>query len=170
MGKLLKAALTLLALYVVVMGGSGLVIRSMLSGGVDESLRIKAQSLLPVDVAIGGGDFDIPEWFMFRPAISFDRLRVANPEGYSSEPLLQAERVAARATLADLLGGRVAIRSIEIDEPRLVVESGQSGRTNIQALLDALGGGEAPAERGEGPALTVDSFVLRDGEIRYLAP
>ena len=170
MGKLVKAILVLASLYVVVMGGSGLLIRSMLSGGAGESLRRKAESLLPVEVTIEGGDFDIGEWFAFRPAISFDRLLVANPEGFSEEPLLAADRVAARATLAELLSGRVAIRSIEIDAPKLLVEAGDAGKTNVQALLDALGNGEAAAEDEAGPEITVDSFLLRGGEIRYTAP
>ena len=174
MAKLLKAILLLAGLYVVVMGGSGLLIRSMLSGGAGESLRRKAEALLPVEVAIEGGDFDIPEWFFFRPAISFDRLRIANPPGYSEEPLLAAERVAARARLSELFGGRVAIQSIEIEQPRLRVETAKSGKTNIQALLDALSGapqpGAEPAGEGEGAVVTVESFVVRNGEVRYEAP
>ncbi len=175
MAKLLKAVLTLVALYVVVMGGSGLLIRSMLSGGVGESLRKKAEALLPVDVSIEGGDFDIPEWFAFRPAISFDRLRIANPPGFSDEPLLTAERVAARAKIADLFGGLATIDSIEIDAPRLRVESDEKGRTNIQAVLDALNrpaANEAPPEARDesGRSILVQSFVLRNGEVRYVTP
>ncbi len=170
MTKLIKAVLLLLSLYVVVMGGSGLLIRSMLSGGAGETLRQKAQGLLPVEVTIEGGDFDIPEWFVFRPAISFDELRVANPAGYGSGPLLAADRVAARASLADLLSGRVAVGAVEIEAPRLAVEADADGRTNIQALLDAVSSGDAPAEGGEGPEVSIESFVLRDGEIRYTAP
>jgi hypothetical protein len=174
MAKLVKAILALVALYVVVMGGSGLLIRSMLAGGVGESLRRKAEGLLPVEVTIEGGDFDIAEWFFFRPAIAFDRLRVANPQGFSDAPLLEAERVAARANLPDLLGGRVAVRSVEIDAPRLLVETNDAGRTNVQALLGALRSGESdagePSGDGDGPSVSVGSFLVRDGEVRYTAP
>lgn len=173
MMKMLKAILLLAALYVVAMGGSGLLIRSMLSGGVAQSLRGKAEALLPVEVAIEGGDFDVYQWFFFRPAISFDRLRIANPEGYSQEPLLEAERVSARARLSELFGSRVDIRSIEIDSPRLLVETAASGKTNIQALLEALqrgGAPESPEDASGGTAVKVNSFILRNGEVRYTSP
>jgi len=172
MSKVIKAVIGLVVLYVVLMGGSGLVIQSMLSGGVGERLREKAQAALPVDVSIQGGDFDLKEWFFFRPAISFDRLRVANPPGYSEEPLLEAERVAARADLSSLLSNEVSIQRIEILSPRLLVESGADGKTNVQTLMDALSRRktepEAPAaEQGEAMGLSVDSFELIDGRIRY---
>ncbi|MEZ5364963.1 MAG: AsmA family protein [Bryobacterales bacterium] len=174
MRKLAKAVLVLLSLYVVVMGGSGLLIRSMLSGGVGEGLRRKAQALLPVEVTIQGGDFDIPEWFYFRPAISFDSLRIANPPGYGDQPMLQADRVAARAKLAELFGGHVAIESIDIERPRLSVETAENGKTNVQALLDALSKAPAeaqePADSNAATGFRVASFVLRNGEIRYTAP
>lgn len=172
MRKLAKAVLVLLSLYVVVMGGSGLLIRAMLSGGVGEGLRHKAEALLPVEVTIQGGDFDIEEWFHFRPAISFDRLSIANPPGYGDQPMLQADRVAARAKLAELFGGQVAIESIEIERPRLSVETAKNGKTNVQALLDALSksSAEAPAEPAPETGFRVASFLLRNGEIRYAAP
>lgn len=175
MSKLIKIVIGFVLLYVVVMGGSGLVIQSMLSGGVGEQMRQKAQTMLPVEVSIQGGDFDLKEWFFFRPAISFDQLRVANPPGYSQEPLLEADRVAARADLSSLLGNAVTIGSIEINAPRLLVESNADQKTNITALMEALqsqpSGGEAPAgEQGESTTLSIGSFVLDNGSIRYTAP
>lgn len=176
MSKLIKAVIGLVLLYVVLMGGSGLVIQSMLSGGVGERLREKAQATLPVDISIEGGDFDLKEWFFFRPAISFDRLRAANPPGYSEGPLLEAERVAARADLSSLLSNEVSIQRIEIVAPSLLVESNADGKTNIQSLMDALSRkdaqSEAPAEEagtGEAMTVSVDSFELTNGRIRYAA-
>lgn len=177
MSKLIKIVLGLVALYVVVMGGSGLAIQSMLSGGVGEQMREKAQAMLPVEVSIEGGDFDLQEWFFFRPAISFDRLRVANPPGYSSAPLLEAERVAARADLSSLLDNAVAIQQIEIIAPRLLVEANAEETTNIEALMAALRSqapsAETPAsasEEGEATTLSIASFLLENGEILYSAP
>ncbi len=180
MSKLIKVLLGLVLLYVVVMGGSGLAIQSMLSGGLSEWMRGQARASLPVEVSIEGGDFDIKEWFFFRPAISFSRVRVANPPGYSEEPLFEAESVAARADLSSLLDNAVSIRRIEIIGPRLLVESNAAGVTNVQALLEALSSREDAAENPpDGPepedvggarTLSIDGFLLDNGSIRYAAP
>ena len=176
MSKIVKLLVGLVLLYVVIMGGSGLAIQAMLSGGVGERLRQKAQSALPVEVTIEGGDFDLKEWFFFRPSIRFDALRVANPAGYSDEPLLTADLVAARADLWSLLDNAVSIQSMEILAPNLLVEADAAGRTNIEALLAALkkprdDAAEQPAEPTAEPgALSVDRFLLDRGVIRYTAP
>ncbi|MBI1354223.1 MAG: hypothetical protein GC160_07745 [Acidobacteria bacterium] len=176
MSKLLKLVGGLILLYLLLMGGSGLAIQAMLSGGVGQKLRAKAQSLLPVEVSIEGGDFDLKEWFFFRPAIGFDQLRVANPPGYSDEPLLVADRIAARADLSSLLDNAVSIQSIEILAPHLRVEADAKGRTNIDALLQALShkdkeSSAPPADpAGEEASVSVGSFLLDDGVILYTAP
>ena len=134
MNKALKVAFGLVLLYVVVMGGSGLAIQAMLSGDTGAKLREQAQAALPVELSIEGGDFDLWGWFFFRPALSFDKLRVENPDGFSAEPLLTAERVAARADLRSLLGDGLEIAGIEIEAPSLRVETDAAGKTNLDAF------------------------------------
>ena len=100
--KIVKALLGLVVLYVVVMGGSGLAIRAMLKGETGERLRAAAQRSLPVDVSISGGTFDLAKWFVFQPSLSFDDLRVANPDGFSAEPLRPSARVPLGGYALDL--------------------------------------------------------------------
>ncbi len=178
MNKVLKVVGGLALLYVVVMGGSGLAIRAALSSSFGEEVRERLQARLPVEASIGGGDFDIAEWFMLRPAITFVDLRIENPDGFSAEPLLRADRVAARAQLSALFNDEVRIHTVEIDAPAARIESDAGGRTNLEALLKALqGGGQGSAAEsdgegtgGGGKRIVVESFRIRGGSILYSAP
>jgi|GEM_PF-1272450 len=175
MNKVLKVALGLILLYVLVMGGSGLAIQALLSGETGARLREQAQASLPVELSIQGGDFDLAGWFFFRPALSFDHLRVENPEGFSDEPLLTADQVSARADLRSLLGDGLEIAQISIVAPDLLVETDAAGRTNIDALLEAASSGETavdapPADDAEAQSVRVGSFAIEDGTVRYVTP
>jgi len=172
MNKALKTALGLVLLYILVMGGSGLAIQALLSGETGARLRDQAQAALPVELSIEGGDFDLAGWFFFRPALSFDHLRVENPDGFSGEPLLTADQVSARADLRSLLGDGLEISQISILSPSLLVETDAQGRTNLDALLTAAAsGGEASeTEATDSPSVRVAGFAVEDGTVRYVTP
>jgi len=174
MNKALKTALGLVLLYILVMGGSGLAIQALLSGETGARLRNQAQASLPVELSIEGGDFDLAGWFFFRPALSFDHLRVENPEGFSSEALLTADQVSARADLRSLLGDGLEIAQISIISPNLLVETNADGKTNLDALLAAAASSseeEASAADGEqAQGVRVASFAVENGTIRYVTP
>ena len=173
MKSIWKIPVGLVLLYVVVMGGSGLAIRAMLSGETGERLRARAQRMLPVDVTISGGEFDLKRWFLFRPSLSFEDLRVGNPDGYSADPLLTAGSVAADADLRTLLDGGLEIANIEIVEPYLRVETSAEGVTNLDALLEALRREPEPAESAPeveedgGRPVVVRAFRITGGTIEY---
>ncbi len=109
MSKVLKIVVGVIILYVVLMDGSGLAIKALVSSSIGEEVRNKAEATLPVEVSIDGGEFDVAEWFLFRPAISFDNLYVVNPEGFSSEHLLKASHLSLRANLGALLADSIEI-------------------------------------------------------------
>ena len=173
MNKALKTALGLVLLYILVMGGSGLAIQALLSGETGARLRDQAQAALPVELSIEGGDFDLAGWFFFRPALSFDHLRVENPDGFSDEPLLTADQVSARADLRSLLGDGLEVAQISILSPSLLVETDAEGHTNLDALLAAAASSEeaaAAADAEESQSVRVASFAVEDGTIRYVTP
>ncbi len=173
MPKVLKLIAGIVLLYVVLMGGSGFAIKALISSSIGEQVRAKAQASLPVEVSIDGGEFDIAQWFLFRPAITFENLRVGNPEGFSSEHLLRASSLGLRANLTALFSDSIEIGLFELIEPDLRIETRPGGKTNIDALMDAVAGQstEAPSElASDGPALTVQSLRIADGSIHYVGP
>jgi len=169
-----KIALGLVGLYLVLMLGSGLAIRVLLSTSLGDRIRQSAQRSLPVEVTLSGGSLDLGQWMLFRPALALYDLRVGNPSGYGDGPLLSADRLFARAGLFSLLQGETRVSVIEIDAPLLHVETNQSGQTNIDALLKAMekpNSAEPTQEAGE-PAseLSIASLHIRDGRVVYSSP
>lgn len=162
---------SLIGLYLLLMLGSGLAIRTLLSTELGDRLRDRAQQSLPVEVSLSGGEFDIAEWMLFRPALALHDLRVGNPAGYGEDALLSADRVFARAGLLGLLRGETRITVLQLDAPVLRVQTDQAGRTNIEALLAALSRSEAPAsgeDAASAPAeLSIDNLRITAGRIVY---
>ncbi len=75
-------------------------------------------------------------------------LVIGNPPGFRSPSAIEARRIAVALDVRSLLGhGRVLIKDVEIEAPRLTVELGKGG-TNLQQLernLDAY----APSDKKE---------------------
>lgn len=169
-----KMALGLVGLYLVLMLGSGLAIRALLSTSLGDRIREVAQRSLPVEVTLSGGSFDLGQWMLFRPALALHDLRVGNPSGYGDGPLLSADRVFARAGLLDLLQGQARLSVIEIDAPVLHVETNASGRTNIDVLLKAMekpNSAEPATDAGEPAAeVSIASLRIQDGRVVYSSP
>jgi hypothetical protein len=55
---------------------TGLGAKRMLSESRIQSVLGSLESRVPVPVTAGGGDFDLAQWFLFRPAIAIDQLSV----------------------------------------------------------------------------------------------
>jgi uncharacterized protein involved in outer membrane biogenesis len=170
----IKIALGLVGLYLVLMLGSGLAIRALLSTSLGDKIREAAQRSLPVKVSLSGGSFDLGQWMLFRPALALYDLRVGNPSGYGDEALLSADRVFARAGLFSLLQRQARISELEIDAPVLHVETDQSGQTNIDALLAAMRKSDSAESTPEvtepRPELSIANLHIRDGRVVYSSP
>ncbi len=169
----LKIVLGLAVLYLVLMLGSGLAIRALLSTSLGDRIRESAQRSLPVEVSLSGGAFDLGQWMLFRPALALEELRVGNPSGYGDGPLLSADRIFARAGLFSLLDGN--IDALEIDAPLLHVQTNESGQTNLDALLAAMqepNPSAQPSPEASEPQreLSIDSLHIRDGRVVYSSP
>ncbi len=167
----IKIALGIAGLYLVLMLGSGLAIRILISTSLGDRIRESAQRSLPVEVTLSGGRLDLGQWMLFRPALALYDLRVGNPSGYGDGPLLSADRVFARAGLFSLMAGEPRVSVMEIDAPELHVETNESGRTNIDALLKALQKQDSaePVAKAAEPAseLSITSLSIRAGRVVY---
>jgi uncharacterized protein involved in outer membrane biogenesis len=170
----IKIALGLVGLYLVLMLGSGLAIRALLSTSLGDRIRESAQQSLPAEVSLSGGSLDLGQWMLFRPALALNDLRVGNPNGWGDGPLPSADRVFARAGLFDLLQGQTRVSAIEIDAPILHVEANESDQTNIDALLKAIETPNAPEPAADAAEptneLSIASLRIRDGRVVYSSP
>ncbi len=175
MKTLVKIVAGIAGLYLLLMLGIGLVAKTMLSGTQIQGLVSSLASDLPVDVKAGEGDFDLAEWFFFRPAVTIRDFSISNPEGFSDRPLLAAKGLSAQVALLSLFQDRIDVRSFTLQEPKLSIERDARGGTNVEALLDGLAKGQKTETAGEpqadgGAALSIESLLLDSGTIEYFGP
>ena len=116
------AALVLLALFVLRPGASRLKSRiiSALSAGMGR----------PVD--LGSAHIRL----LPRPGFDLDNLVVYDDPAFGAEPMLRASEVTADLRLISLLRGRLEIARLDLTEPSLNLVRNESGRWNLEALLE----------------------------------
>lgn len=101
-------------------------------------------------VTIGSVGFNL-----FR-GIEIRKLRIANGEGFSPQPLLSSEAAIVKYRLLPLLWGQVAVKAVVLDKPELLIERQADGRFNFSDMISKKEEtpAEAPAqpEAKKGPA------------------
>ena len=169
-----KILVVLAGTYIGLMLISGLAIKIFLSGGKLPDLLSTVGADMPVEVEVGEGDFDLINWFLLKPSILLGGLRVANPPGFSADPLLEAQGLSAQLSLRSLISDEVHILSFTLEEPVLRVESNRQGLTSFEVLIAHAPDPEAEAgeaiEAPEGMSVTVDQLIVNSGSIRYTGP
>ena len=71
-----------------------------------------------------------------RPGFLISGLSIADDEGFSAEPMIRSEEVTAWLRISSIWRGRLEIASLSLHEPSLNLVRNQSGRWNIEALLE----------------------------------
>ena len=172
-----KTLIVALGGYFVAALVTGLAIELVLSGVKTESLLKSVEERVPVPISMGDGDFDLLQWFFFRPTVSIADVTIGNPAGFTSPSLLEAREVSARFALLSLLGDEIKVGAFTLYEPQLTIERNRAGRTNLETLFAALSESapvtkqaDAPGDDEKGLGLSIDSFLLESGTVRYLEP
>jgi AsmA family/AsmA-like C-terminal region len=86
-----------------------------------------------------------------RPGFVMTDLSVDEDPAYGAEPILHANSVTAAIRLLALLGGRIEISRISVDEASLNLVRSREGKWNFDALLHAAAARGAQADRGRVP-------------------
>jgi hypothetical protein len=71
-----------------------------------------------------------------RPGFDLENLVVYDDPAFGAEPILRASEVTTALRLTSLLRGRLEIARLELTEPSLNLVHGESGRWNLEALLE----------------------------------
>jgi hypothetical protein len=164
--RLLRALYFCVALAAL-MGITGLIARTRVTGATKDDLAGALGQRLGVPVSVGRVDLDLASWLVLRPTISLGDVAIGNPPGFRGQYLLTAGRVSVRVALIPLLSRRIEMRSIVMEAPRIAVESDAHGGTNVEAFLKRL---SAPRPLGggfRGPA-GIDEFRISGGQARIV--
>lgn len=116
------AALIVLVLFLLRPGASRLKSRivSSISSGVGR----------PVDIG------SVHLRLLPRPGFDLENLVVYDDPAFGAEPMLRASEVTADLRLTSLLRGRLEIARLDLTEPSLNLVHAESGRWNLEALLE----------------------------------
>lgn len=64
-----KMLIWVAGIYVVLVLGSGLLIKALLTGGRIDAVVHSLNARMPVAVSVAEGSFDLVQWFRFQPVI-----------------------------------------------------------------------------------------------------
>lgn len=105
------------------------------------------------------------------PTITLTDLRIANPPGAASPDMARVKSLDLALALGPLLGGEVAVTSLELVEPVLEIQRLADGRPSwLAESTVAPSSGEAAGEDAEASGLElsqIDSATVRKGVIVY---
>lgn len=116
------AALILLALFLLRPGASRL--KSRITFSISSAVG------RPVDIG------SVHLRLLPRPGFDLENLVVYDDPSFGAEPMLRAGEVTAALRLTSLLRGRLEIARLDLTEPSLNLVHAQSGRWNLEALLE----------------------------------
>ncbi len=166
MARVFKIVLVLVGLYLVVMLGSGLVIKALLSGKTSSALHEELSRRFPVKVGLGGGDFDLKQWLLLRPAVTLEDLSIANPEGFSGGNMIEAGEISGQISLQSLIAREPRVDRITIVNPVVRIETNEYGRNNLSSLAPETEAGPAePAGAAELGPLAINALRVSGGTV-----
>ena len=180
MGRWVVRILIAIAVAFALLLGSGLVLKAVVAGSGKEQLVASLEQATGVPISVRTAGFDLAAWMQLKPAVSLEDATIGNPRGFRSQHLLEAKSLSAQVSLTSLLGKALRVYSIEIKQPRILVESNAQGGTNVEAFLKNLSGATAaksapPPKSSAGPAsggasLAIDKLAIDGGEILWFGP
>jgi uncharacterized protein involved in outer membrane biogenesis len=105
------------------------------------------------------------------PALSVDKVRLANVEGGSAPSMIELESLQVRIALIPLVQGQVQVESVVLVRPTILAEVLEDGRRNWEIIKsDARAPTGAPSrDAGDNDAgqVRLDSVRISDGTLIY---
>ncbi len=100
----------------------------------------------------------------FGGKMQMDKLKVANPKGFSGPHLMQSGKFDVELVPGSLMGDAVEIKKFELDGLDMYIEQKLDGSniSKIMKNLEKLGGDEPAEEEAEGTKVKVDVITIRN--------
>jgi hypothetical protein len=153
MKLILKVVLWTVCAYLGPMLATGFGIEAMLSGSRIQQLFSTLNQRVPATISARGGTFDLQQWFLFRPVVTLDGLSIANPPGFSAQPLLTAKQVGAQVALSSIFKKEFEIVRVSLTAPEVNIESAAKVYPDVAGMAKAQA-----VEKGMG---LLDSFIKK---------
>lgn len=175
-------AIGVVLVLVIAAGVIAYFVNSVVSGGAKDQLLSAASQKLGTKVDLKSYSMNLGSLLRLKPAITLTGLTVANPSGFSQRNLLEAQEVAANLDLSAVMQKRVAITSLDILAPKILIESNAEGKTNLEKLLKGAEPGPpqqaipvqqastaAPPTSSGGTDISVGKITIDKGEVTLIS-
>ena len=78
------------------------------------------------------------------------------------DTLLQLDKLALNVNVPALLGGRIHIKAVTLEDGQFNIVSVNDSTTNLDLLIDAFSSGEEEESSGESPVVMLDKLSLKN--------
>lgn len=152
-----RILLAAVAVVVLLVGGLAAAVILIPEERVADAVAARAEAFLGQPVAIDRVGFSL----FPVPGVRLSELTVGTPD---STALARVDRMEVRVRLLPLIGGRVVVRTLDLEGPRVAVEINRAGVGNFPVIEPDTG--EAASTRDI--TFAVDRVRVTDGRIRYV--
>jgi uncharacterized protein involved in outer membrane biogenesis len=152
--KLKWIVLTIVALLVVVVG----LVWFNLNGIVRRTVETQATKSLELQTTLGGASVSI-----FGGSLKLDDLKIASPAGYNAPQMMSLGEAKVNVSLGELRGDPIHVRSITIDQPRVVIEA-KGTKLNFQTIVDKQSSDKSEPQ-GEPLKLIIDNLSVTGTQV-----
>lgn len=167
MGKSVIAGIVLVLIIAVV--GAGVYLMQNIDGMVKGMIEEVGSETTGSDVRVAAVEIDLGAG-----SARINGLTVANPPGFSDEPLLTLDTIDVAIDTSSLTGDVYVINRIDVTGIRVLAEQQGTG-TNVQALMDAMdeapsdGAGNGGADAAE-PLFSIGQINFANGSMELRSP
>ena len=158
--KILIGVGVIVLALVIIIWQVGANLNSIVAGIIEDT----GSDVLKTDVSVSGVAIDLKAG-----NAGIGGLTIANPDGYSRANLFEMDGIEVDLDLGSLGKDVLVIKTIRIQDPRIVFEGDADGGSNMQTLMDNIesdsSGGDTSAG-GESLKMIIDRFELSGAHVK----
>lgn len=168
MNKWLKISLIILAVIILVLAAAGITLKLMFPPA-----KLRTLLMPKIEQAVGRPikveSFSLKVWTGL--GVQLKGIELANAKDFDSQPMATIEAVTLKVNLLALLKRQLAVTSLSIDKPSILIEKSSKGAFNFDDLIKAVpadqAGKQAPPSASP-VSIAVQSFRINDGHFVFI--
>ena len=172
MSRPVKILVIVLAVFFVLLLGSWIAVKALLSDSTKQKLLTRISTVVGVPVNVGEITVDFGQFMKLQPTISLRKVVVGNPKGFQSASLLEADELLAQADIRSIISGNPNVERLSVVHPVFTVERNREGITNLQALIKNVSKESAKPSKGSagesGGNISIDEFRITGGQVNLV--
>ncbi len=167
MPKYLKIPLIILAVVVFIFVAAGITLKLMFPPA-----KLRALLMPKIEEAVGRPvkveSFSLKVWTGL--GVQLKGIELANAKNFDSQPMATIEAVTLKVNLLALLKRQLAVTSLSIDKPSILIQKSVKGAFNFDDLIKVLPADSAKKQPPPGSSpvsIAVQSFRINDGSFVF---